>query len=482
MKPLLTPSATANDQLRLFTSKTMNNLLKTWQGVRGSARMLMRGKTIRPHLPDEDLELLTQQIQACLEPKGGEVTARANTIELGKQYLELNEKGRVRFFKLLAEKFDVNHTDIKRKAAAIAKAQTLQEQQQAEAELRHSLISARITLLRQFNGLPDGFKFLVDMRAEMLEALPQNPEITAVEEDLKQILSAWFDIGLLDLVEITWQSPAELLEKLMVYEAVHAIRSWDDLKNRLDTDRRVFAFFHNKMPMEPLIFVQVAFWEGLGNSIQQVLDIERSTQDVQGMDTALFYSISNAQKGLAGISFGNFLIKRVVGRLGKELPHIRHFATLSPIPAFGKWLGDQLKADKDEALFLPSEIKELRRLGGEPNACTSLAKLLAGKWQDEARITDAVKPVLMRLCTRYLTQEKRKGKALDPVAHFHLSNGARMEQLNWLADTSPKGIKQSAGMMVNYYYHLPDIDDNHEDYVTDGKISQSKSVQQWLKN
>jgi len=468
-----------------FTSRAMHNLLQTWREVKSTARTAVGGAAVRPSLPDEDLRYFDKQIKACLEPKGGEVTARANTVELGRLYLNLNHAGRIRFFRLLAERYDIDHDDLRRKAAALTAAD-IKDRPHAEMVLREALVSPRTTLFRQFNSLPDGFKFLVDMRSEMLAASRDDADIAAVESDLKHVLGGWFDVGLLDLEEITWRSPAELLEKLMVYEAVHAIRSWDDLKNRLDADRRVFGFFHNRMPLEPLIFVQVAFTKGLATSIQEVLDESKPTQDVAEADTAIFYSISNAQQGLAGISFGNFLIKRVVGKLSREFRQIRTYATLSPVPGFGKWLDAQLALNSDDSLLLPFEMRDIKAASGEKSASDGLRKLLAEEgWHLNSQRAELLKPVLMRLCAHYLLRVKHPKssdkRALDPVAHFHLSNGAQLEQLNWLGDVSAKGIRQSAGIMVNYHYRLGEIDDNHEDYVTDGRIAAAKSVQQWLK-
>lgn len=469
--------------IAILTGRAMNNLLRTWQDVKGTARSAISGgKVLRPHLPEEDVPYLSRQIKECLEPKGGEITARSNTVELGKLYLQLNSQGRARFFKLLAEKYDFDHEVLAQKAEALAKA-TPANRRKAELALREALIAPRTTLFRQFNTLPNGFKFLVDMRSAMLNAIKDEPSVSIAEEDLKHVLSEWFDIGLLDMEEITWQSPAELLEKLMLYEAVHPIRSWDDLKNRLDADRRVFGFFHNKMPLEPLIFVQVAFTKGLATSIQELLDESKPVQDINQTDTAIFYSISNAQSGLAGISFGNFLIKRVVGTLTRETKQIKQFATLSPVPGFSKWLGDELKKHEDAKLLTAVEVRDIQSLGEKGKSASEiLAALLAGAWHKEEKTVFVLKPILTRLAAHYLTREKRRGKqALDPVAHFHLSNGARLEQINWLGDTSAKGFKQSAGIMVNYHYILGDIDNNHEDYVTDGNIATSKAVQAILK-
>ena len=465
-----------------FTGLAMSNLLRAWQDVKTTARTAVGGQAVRSSLPEEDLAYFNRQIKACLEPKGGEVTARANTVELGRLYLRLNAEGRKRFFALLAERYDIDHDEVQRIAASLARMHAGEDRRRAEGALRNALTAPRTTLFRQFNSLPDGFKFLVDMRSEMLRYSREDAGIAVVESDLKYVLSGWFDVGLLDLEEITWRSPAELLEKLMAYEAVHAIRSWDDLKNRIDADRRVFAFFHNKMVLEPLIFVQVAFTKGLATSIQEVLDESKPTQDVHEADTAIFYSISNAQQGLAGISFGNFLIKRVVGKLSDEFKNIRTYATLSPVPGFCKWLHKQLEAGKDNALFTPTEIRDLKTATRKATACEALQTVLADAgWHQNAKQTELLKPILLRLCACYLVREKRGERALDPVAHFHLSNGAQLEQLNWLGDVSAKGMKQSAGMMVNYYYKLSDIDDNHEDYVTDGRIAMSKAVAQWMK-
>jgi malonyl-CoA decarboxylase len=292
-----------------------------------------------------------------------------------------------------------------------------------------------------------------------------------MERDLRNLLSSWFDVGFLELRQITWESSAALLEKLIAYEAVHEIASWTDLKNRLDSDRRCFAYIHPRMPDEPLIFVEVALVNGMAANVQDLLDEDAPVADPDKADTAIFYSISNAQKGLAGISFGNFLIKRVVGSLSTEFPNLKTFATLSPIPGFRKWLDGRL-AEGDPKLLTPAERKELKKLETGVGAKGSLKQILSrADWPKDEVVAETIKGPLMRLCARYLTEEKRSGtRALDPVAHFHLTNGARMERLNWLGDVSPKGISQAAGLMINYLYKLGDIDGNHEVYTGEGKI------------
>jgi malonyl-CoA decarboxylase len=301
-----------------------------------------------------------------------------------------------------------------------------------------------------------------------------DPAMQALEADLKELLGAWFDVGFLELQRITWRSPALILEKIMAYEAVHTIQGWSDLKNRLDSDRRLYAFFHPRMPDEPLIFVEVALVRGIAGNIHDLLDEHAPVEDPKKADTAIFYSINNAQKGLVGISFGNFLIKRVVDSLSHEFPNLKTYATLSPIPGFRSWLHERL-AEGDGSLLEQSEERALAAL--PQSGPTGLTHLLDGRWSDDSATAQALRAPLQRLCARYL-MERRPGsaRARDPVAHFHLSNGARMERLNWLADTSDKGIAQSAGMMINYLYKLSEIEANHEAYRGQGKFVTSAAI------
>ncbi|WP_135075729.1 malonyl-CoA decarboxylase [Terasakiella sp. SH-1] len=428
-------------------------------------------------LPDHQINQVREQMSACLQAKGGEVSARQRAAALGQAYLDLNEEGRLRFMKILADDFG---TDREVVAQAIYNFQSADDEEikrDYEIELRRTLEPDRMRLLRQFNALPQGVKFLVDLRAELMVLAKKEPSLKVVERDLKDVLISWFDVGFLELHRITWNSPAAVLEKIIEYEAVHSIQSWSDLKNRLERDRRLFAFFHPRMPDEPLIFVEVALVNGMADNVQELLDEEAPLLDPHGADTAIFYSISNAQAGLAGISFGNFLIKKVVGNLSQELPNLRNFATLSPIPGFRRWL-DKVLAEGDSTLLLTQEREALKTASGQKGAKGGLKSLLAQKgWHENDQAHDALKGPLMRLCVRYLTQAKRKGtRTLDPVAHFHLTNGARMERLNWLGDISEKGMKQSAGLMINYLYKLKEIESNHEAYSGDGKIKSSSQI------
>jgi malonyl-CoA decarboxylase len=446
--------------LTALRRRTVVSVLRAWREVEGLARQAV-SSNIRPSVPKEDVELLRTRMKQCLDSAGGEMTARAHTADLGRVYLSLNDTGRTRFLRLLASEFALDDKKLNALAKEYAKASDKAEKLKLEIALREALVTPRSRILRQFTALPDGFKFLINMRADLMPLVGKDIELKGLEHDFKTILSAWFDIGLLDMVEITWKSPALLLEKLIEYEAVHRVASWDDLKNRLDSDRRVFAFFHNKMPLEPLIFVHVALVEGMSGNIQQLLDEKGPVIPSEKADTAIFYSISNAQKGLVGISFGNFLIKRVVEVISGEMKNIKNFATLSPIPNFGNWLNSQLA--KNDSGLISDEDREL-------------LQLLGTQWHKDKKNANALKPVLLRLCTHYLLNEKKNGKPLDPVCNFHLSNGARLERLNWLADSSPNGLKQSAGIMANYYYKLSEINENHEEFMANGKIVASKQV------
>lgn len=457
--------------------RAMVRMRSAWRDIAVAARLA--DASVRPDLPRSDEALIVQKVEACLDGPGGEVSARARAAELGQLYLGLSPTGRLRFFQILGRDFGVDHGTL---AAEIAAYQATVdggdtvEVIRAESRLREALVSPRMKVLGQMTGLPQGLKFLVDMRAELLSRLDSDPALAGLEQDLRRLLSSWFDVGLLAMTRITWDSPASLLEKLVAYEAVHEVRSWQDLKNRLESDRRCFAFFHPRMPDEPLIFIQVALVNGLAGNVNRLLDETEPQGDPQSADTAIFYSISNAQQGLRGISLGNFLIKKVVDDLSHELPNLKTFSTLSPIPGFCGWL-DSLLAKGEPRLLSAAEHEKLRAaMPGVGGKGALKALLERPDWPDKPQLAAALEKPLMRLCARYLLQEKRKGRPLDPVARFHLSNGARVERLNWLADTSPNGLKKSAGLMVNYVYRLRDIERNHEAYTGEGKISASSAV------
>jgi len=431
-------------------------------------------------VPSED-ESIPAQMRACLAARGGEVSARNRAAKLGEAYLAADAAERLSFLAHMAG-FDATPDAIAQAAARLGAASEAIARAMATAALRRALEPPRLRLLTQFTTIPDGIKFLVDLRADLLAVRDGDPALAGLEADLRTLLAAWFDIGFLDLQRIDWHAPAALLEKLIGYEAVHEIRGWRDLKNRLDSDRRCYAFFHPRMPQEPLIFVEVALVQGLAGSVQALLDEDAPVLDAKLADTAIFYSISNCQRGLAGISFGNFLIKRVVEVLGTEFRNLRAFATLSPVPGFRRWL-DRAIATEVPDLLRAGEASLLRAV--EPAAASgaaALAALLARPgWVRDSVTAKVLEPILLRLCAHYLLHEGRDKRAADPVAHFHLSNGARIERLCPMADVSDKGVKESAALMVNYLYDPTDIEQCHEDYAGEGKRRAAPAIRRLLK-
>ncbi len=434
-----------------------------------------------PELSASDIKQLRHQIDACLEARGGEVSARARAAHLGEAYLELNLEGRQRFLEVLAQDYGVDQSKLEANIENYQSAADIKTQQEAESALRASLIAPRIRLLGLFNALDDGIKFLVDLRGELRRFARSNPELAMLDEELSARLASWFDVGFLTLRQITWDSPATLLEKLIEYEAVHAIDSWDDLKKRLDSDRRLYAFFHPNMPEEPLIFVEVALVHGLADNIQNLLDSETPALEAEATDTAIFYSISNCQPGLAGISFGNTLIKRVARDLARDLPQLKNFATLSPLPGFRKWLDGQANKNLDP-LIGTSDGRRIRELARAEDTVSALQSLLAlPDWPSDEQTAKALEAMIMPLAAHYLLNERGRAGTRDRVAHFHLSNGARIERINWLADISERGLKNGVGLMINYRYVLQHVEENHEAYCSDGKVTATSAVRKLLK-
>jgi malonyl-CoA decarboxylase len=453
-----------------LVERTLSNLTSAWRDIAQSAAKTVGLKRLA--VADGDPAALEALMRRCLEARGGEVSARLHAAELGKVYLELDAEGRRRFLETLAKSFAVSGIATDKAIAAYQAATETEDRLDAEARLRQALEPPRLKLLTQFNALPEGVKFLVDLRADLVALRSQDPYLKGLDRDLKALLTSWFDIGFLDLRAITWDSPASLLEKLIAYEAVHEIRSWDDLRNRLDSDRRCYALFHPRMPEEPLAFVEVALVKGITRNVQSLLDESAPQADPGRADSAIFYSISNTQKGLNGVSFGEYLIKRVVTTLAKELPGLKTFATLSPIPGFRRWL-DAAPDERVIGAFTEEELGGLRALGGSDDPRKALDELLGNQqWHQDPVICKALKAPLMSLCTRYLVGKRGDAQPLDPVGRFHLKNGARLEHLNWLGDTSRNGLARSAGMMVNYRYLLDEMEKNHESYVQDGKLAQ----------
>jgi malonyl-CoA decarboxylase len=448
--------------------RTLERLRNAFIETARGAREVV-GAALRPDLPDDDIPRLRNRIDACLEGKGGDTARRARAAELGEAYLSLSPAGRKKFLLTLANEYGFSRED------AMAEIERWRGTKAPPRELARSLEPPAARLLREFVGVPEGVKFVVDLRAELMALGKTDAAARALSDDLRPLLGNWFDVGFLDLVQIDWRSPAALLEKLVTYEAVHTIRSWRDLKNRLDSDRRCYAFFHPRMPDEPLIFVEVALTKGMAGNVQRLLDAKAELSDADGANTAIFYSISNCQQGLAGISFGNFLIKRVAERLAGDLPNIKDFATLSPIPGLRRHIDDRLKNEGD-GMLSPGEIASLVPVTNEASGAAAVRHLLDRPvWWEVPAIDKALRPILSRMAARYLTSTDERGRTLDRVAHFHLGNGAIVERLNWLGDTSANGLKQSYAMMVNYRYKLGEVDANHGAYAS-GRVVASREV------
>ena len=373
---------------------------------------------------------------------------------------------------LLCEQFSPDATQVKAARQQYEAALGTPDEGRAEMALRLALLSPRTRVLQRFAVPTGGMRFLVDLRAQLLPQLKTDKRLHALDAELEQLFSTWFDVAFLELRRLSWDSPASLLEKLIQYEAVHDIRSWADLKNRLDSERRCYGFFHPSLPNEPLIFVEVALLDHLCASITPLLDESAAAANLDKATTAIFYSISNTQIGLRGVSFGNSLIKHVVETLQTEFPRLRHFATLSPIPGFRAWLGRHGQKVLDR--LSDKQRAELgRALGFESPQLAHLLTAADQALQLEAK--SPVRQVLLQCAASYLGQELKEGKPLDAVARFHLGNGARVERLNWAADPSSKGMKQSYGLMVNYLYDLKRLD-KHRSLFAQGVVAASKEV------
>ncbi|MSO53617.1 MAG: malonyl-CoA decarboxylase [Rhodospirillales bacterium] len=463
--------------------RTLANLRVGWRRAAG-AEFDAQAARLRPDLPDEDRTWLREAMRICLESGGGEVATRAKDAALGHVYLALDHVGRCRFLKVLVEDFDVNNELVYRAMERVRNANGNGDRADAERALRAALVAPRAKLLARFHALPEGVKFVVDLRAEIIALARIDPSLSPLVEDLKSLLGPWFDADLLELRRITWENaPAALLEKLIANEAVHAIRNWDDLKNRLDSDRRCFAYVHPAMPDEPLVFVEVALVRGLADNIHTLLDETAPAEDQKTADTAIFYSISNAQRGLAGIHLGSFLITRVIDRLRTELPGLKTFLTLSPMPGFMDWLAELSESELMDGLDETDRASLVALTGGDSSGDIVVDRLSHPQWCEHPSFADIWRSPVTKLGARYLAIAKAaSGRALDPVADFHLGNGARLERLNWLADTSPRGLGQSAGLMVNYVYDLDSAETHHEPYVGAGRIATSSAVARLLKD
>ncbi|MEK9672648.1 MAG: malonyl-CoA decarboxylase [Rhodospirillaceae bacterium] len=386
----------------------------------------------------------------------------ASGVALARQIIDIfeamDDAGRQAFFERLAADYGPDKDRVKAAIDAFAK----DSSDHKALELHEAAEARRQELFRRINSGPGGTATLVDMREDLLGRLKDAPQLKAVDADFQHLLSSWFNRGFLVMRQIGWSTPANILEKIIKYEAVHAIDDWDDLRRRTDPpDRRCYGFFHPALVDEPLIFVEVALTREIPDAIGPILEDGREPIQPHDATTAVFYSISNCQSGLRGVSFGNFLIKQVVEELRRELPNLTTFVTLSPVPGFVRWL--ETENETEDEGFVWSAINE------------------AG-WQDNEYKRDKVAAALPQIAARYFLKAKRPdGQPVDSVARFHLGNGARLERINVMADLSKRGLKQAAALMVNYLYDPDKIEKNHEMFVNEGKIVASDAVRKLLK-
>ena len=423
-----------------------------------------RGRTLlrRAGSPDarQDASELIQLCEALLSGRG-EASGTAMAREVLDRYHDLDGAGRLSFFGALARNYG---PDRERLAQAIETWRSQPNDDDA-SDLHFASEPRRQELIRRLNRAPGGTGELVAMRADLLDLLKGDKDLAALDRDVVHLLASWFNRGFLVLRKIDWSTPANILEKIIRYEAVHEIRDWDDLRRRIDpVDRRCYAFFHPALVDEPLIFVEVALTESIPGAIAPLLGEDLKPVPNERARTAVFYSISNTQRGLGGISFGNFLIKQVVEELRRELPKLENFVTLSPVPGFMHWVKQASDAP------LSDEERTLLEHLENPN------------WFENAELATQLRSVLEPLAAYYFLKARTpKGRLIDPVARFHLGNGARLERIDWLGDLSPKGLHESAGIMVNYLYRLDDIEKNHEAYANQGTVAASSAVKKLLK-
>ncbi len=399
----------------------------------------------------------------ALMSERGEVSGARFAREALAAYQALEGPAAAVFFDLLVDEFSPDPEAVERFADGYR-----DEPSQANLILLQQAVEPpRQELFRRLNMALGGTGVLVEMRRQVLRDLGAREQWRGIEADLAHLLRSWFNRGFLTLQRIDWRTSALVLEKLIEYEAVHQIEGWHDLRRRLAADRRCYAFFHPALPDEPLIFIEVALTRGMSARVQPLLDPESPVLDPESANCAMFYSITNCQQGLRGVSFGNFLIKQVVDDLGRELPRLKLFATLSPVPGFRAWLANLAQA--------PDGVRAHADVGA------LLAELESPSWFDDRTLSSSLQQRLAPLCAHYLLHAKQDQEPADAVARFHLVNGARLERLNWLGDTSAAGIRQSAGMMVNYVYRLGSVERNHEAYARDRMIVASRAFQSLAK-
>jgi malonyl-CoA decarboxylase len=442
-----------------LTPSFLSDLLST---LTDRGRALLRGTFSgngETKLTDQELI----QLGETLLSRRGEATGVALAHSLLAGYAAASNEDRASFLKSLADKFGPDHARLDSAIEAYRAGDM-----SAIGQLHQAAEPRRQELIRRLNLAPGGTAALVRMREVLLDHLSDNAELRAVDRDFVHLFASWFNRGFLVLRRIDWTTPAHILEKIIRYEAVHAIENWDDLRNRLaPADRRCYAFFHPQLVDEPLIFVEVALTKVVPDAIAPLLDLSRPVLNAQDANTAVFYSISNTQKGLGGISFGNFLIKQVVEELKQDLPNLQNFVTLSPVPGFAGWL--KRERESDDGSFDPAQKDTLALLDKD------------GWWRDAVSVERLREVMLAAAAHYFLVARDGRGRQIDPVARFHLGNGARLDQLNFLGDLSEKGLQQSYGLMVNYRYALDEIESNHEAFAEKGTVVAASAIRKLVK-
>ena len=442
-------------------------------GERLNATLRQKEEALSPRVLRRTLE----ELRAIVDGRVSEVEGGRRAHGVAMWYAKAAPNERRDMWLLMSEQFVSDPEKAKAAQAAFAAAVGTPDEAAAEVHFRRATVSPRRRLLQRFSAFPAGIRFLVDLRADILPQLKSDKRLQALDVEMEYMFSTWFDVGFLDLRRLSWDSPASLIEKLIKYEAVHDIKSWADVKNRLDSDRRCYGFFHPRLPDDPLIFVEVALLDKMAGCITPLLDESADAADPHQATTAIFYSISNTQAGLRGVSFGDSLIKRVVETLKEEFPRLKVFATLSPIPGFRAWLGKNAAAMLDK-LDDKQRTQLGRAVGFEPPTAGHFLTALDNAPHGVLALSDKspVRLFAMQCAGHYLGVGQLNGKPLDAVGRFHLGNGARVEQLNWAGDPSAKGIKQSYGLMVNYLYDLRRLD-KHRSLLSQGKIPVSGAVE-----
>ena len=395
----------------------------------------------------------------------GEASGVALANEILADYGELTTGPRIAFFETLAQTFGHDRARIEAAIAAWRQSPTAE----SAADLHLDSEPRRLELFRRLNLAPGGTAALVRMREQLLDALDHRDDLAIVDNDFVHLFSSWFNRGFLVLRRIDWSTPASILEKIIRYEAVHEIRDWEDLRRRVDPpDRRCYAFFHPALVDEPLIFVEVALTRDIPGAIAPILSDKREEIEPARATTAVFYSITNCQRGLNGVTFGHFLIKQVVEEVSRELPRISNFVTLSPAPNFAAWLNRERTSEA--SLALDEDDRETLAVLAKPDW-----------WRDPASAATVREPLIRAAAWYYLRGRNPRGLPLDSVARFHLGNGARLERLNWLGDTSERALAQSHGLMVNYLYDLDYIEQNHEAYAQQHAIVAASAISRMVR-